>query len=262
MLSYQHIYHAGCLADVHKHASLSMLLDIMTAKDKPLTYIETHAGRGLYDLTSTEAKKTGEATAGILRIKSENRLPKDHPYTTALAQCKTQFSPNIYPGSPVLAATLLRPDDKMHLMELHPQEIEHLRCTMQNKNIQIHQRDGYEGLLALSPPTPRRGLVFIDPSYEMKTEYQDIPRHVEKLVKKWNVAVIAIWYPLLSARNHAPMLERLQALDLPKTFIHEVTFPPANKGHGLTGSGMFYANIPFSFEENLKTLENILPQRV
>ncbi|MCB1784332.1 MAG: 23S rRNA (adenine(2030)-N(6))-methyltransferase RlmJ [Alphaproteobacteria bacterium] len=262
MLSYQHIYHAGCLADVHKHASLCILLETLTAKDKPLTYLETHAGRGLYDLNSLEAQKTGEAAAGILRIKSENRLPAEHPYTKALAQCEKQQGPNIYPGSAALAAALLRQMDKMHLMELHPQEILALQHNMKNTNAQMYQRDGYEGLLALSPPTPRRGLVFIDPSYEIKTEYQDIPRHIEKLVRKWNVAVIAIWYPLLPANNHKPMLERLQALNLPKSFTHEVTFPPANEGHGMIGSGMFYANIPFGVEENLKTLENILPQRV
>ena len=120
MLSYQHIYHAGNLADVQKHALLAWMLDYLTQKDKPLSYIETHAGRGLYDLTSPEAVKTGEATAGIARI--EARFPPDHPYRRRLTEIRARYGTNAYPGSPMIAALTLRDGDTMHLAELHPQE--------------------------------------------------------------------------------------------------------------------------------------------
>jgi 23S rRNA (adenine2030-N6)-methyltransferase len=125
MLSYQHIFHAGNLADVQKHALLAWMLDYLTQKDKPLTYIETHAGRGLYDLGSDEAIKTGEAEAGIAR--AEDWFDKDHPYLRRLNEVRASYGPLAYPGSPMIAALSLRDQDTMHLAELHPQERQHLR---------------------------------------------------------------------------------------------------------------------------------------
>ena len=120
MLSYQHAFHAGNLADLQKHAALAAMLDYLLRKDKPLSYVETHAGRGLYDLGSAEARKTGEAAQGILL--DEAALAEDHPYRRALAAVRARHGPRAYPGSPLLAATLLRPGDRLHLAELHPQE--------------------------------------------------------------------------------------------------------------------------------------------
>ncbi len=120
MLSYQHIYHAGNLADVQKHALLAVMLDYLTRKDKPLCYLETHAGRGLYDLSSEEAVKTGEAKAGIAAV--GDWFAPDHPYRKALDQVQSLYGTQAYAGSPILAETLLRKIDKMHLAELHPQE--------------------------------------------------------------------------------------------------------------------------------------------
>src|SRR5690606_5502399 len=168
MLSYQHIYHAGCLADVQKHMVLSIILAHLVKKDKPLSYIETHAGRGLYDLKSPEALKTKEASHGIEKLWPE--VPKNTPYAKILEETHAHFGPSFYPGSPFIACSLLRVCDQLTFMELHPQEYDALKRTFKGRNIQIHQRDGYEGTLALSPPHPRRGLVFIDPSYEVKTE--------------------------------------------------------------------------------------------
>ena len=120
MLSYQHAYHAGNMADVHKHALLAWILDYLTQKDKPLCYIETHAGRGLYDLAGDAAAKTGEAAQGIDRAAA--RFPPDHPYIRLLARTRAAHGPRAYPGSPMLAALALRPGDSLHLAELHPQE--------------------------------------------------------------------------------------------------------------------------------------------
>ena len=125
MLSYQHAYHAGNMADVHKHAILSFVLDYLVQKPKPLSYMESHAGRGLYDLSGAEALKTGEAVAGIARV--QDRFPPDHPYMRALGAIRDTAGADAYPGSPLIARTLLRGEDTITLGEMHPQEVAALR---------------------------------------------------------------------------------------------------------------------------------------
>lgn len=254
MLSYQHIYHAGCLADVHKHAVLCALLFKMLEKPKPLTYIETHAGRGFYDLNAPEAQKTGEAKAGILKIRGAGMFPKDHAYSKVLDAFQSKYDENIYPGSAAIAGHMLRPEDKIHLMEMHPQEVLHLRRNMRNDNAHIHQRDGYEGLMAISPPTPRRGLVFIDPSYEIKTEYEKMPLVINSLLRKWPVAVVCIWYPILPAQAHVQMVKKLEDIKFPKSAFHEVEFAPIHE-KGMYGSGLYFINMPFGLENEIKKIE-------
>ncbi|MEX0303511.1 MAG: 23S rRNA (adenine(2030)-N(6))-methyltransferase RlmJ [Leisingera sp.] len=249
MLSYQHIYHAGNLADVQKHALLAWMLAYLTRKDKPLSYIETHAGRGLYQLNAPEAVKTGEADQGITRILSGQALAAEHPLHRALAETRAQHGPAAYPGSPLVAATLLRAGDAMHFAELHPQENAALRTALRPWKAKVHQQDGFELALSLAPPTPRRGLLLIDPSYEIKSDYSRIPGIIGKLHKKWNVGVIALWYPLLRDGGHQQMLKALEAQDLPGALRHEVSFPPAREGHRMVGSGMFVVNAPFGAED-------------
>ena len=129
MLSYQHAYHAGNIADLQKHAGLAWALDYLTRKDKPLTYLETHAGRGLYDLAGPEARKTGEAAAGIGALSGV--LPEGHPLGRVLTTIRDRHGPSAYPGSPAIAEALLRPDDRLHLAELHPAEHAALSKAMQ-----------------------------------------------------------------------------------------------------------------------------------
>lgn len=247
MLSYQHIYHAGNLADVHKHALLAALLSYLTRKDKPLSYIETHAGRGLYALDAAEAKKTGEAEAGIGR--AEALFAPDHPYRRVLGQVRARYGAAAYPGSPLVAALSLRPGDRMHLADLHPQEFVALCATMAPYGADCRQEDGLHFALARTPPDPRRGLMLIDPSYEVKADYAALPPLIGKVHAKWNVGVIVLWYPILASGAHRPMLATLDAMALPKALRHEVTFPPARDGHGMTGSGVFLVNAPFGSEE-------------
>ncbi|MFM2355417.1 MAG: hypothetical protein RLZZ528_1153 [Pseudomonadota bacterium] len=249
MLSYQHGFHAGNLADVHKHALLAFVLDYLTQKDKPLTYIETHGGRGLYDLSSPEAKKTGEAAAGIARAERERWFRPDHPYLTALARTRARHGAQAYPGSPLIAAELLRLEDRIHLAELHPQEHAALTEAMRDWYSVIHRRDGLELALALTPPDPRRGLLLIDPPYEVKDDYTRLPRIIEQVHRKWNVGIILLWYPILTTGAHLPMLTALTAANLARPFRHEVRFPPARDGHGMVGSGLFVVNAPFGLAE-------------
>lgn len=242
MLSYQHLYHAGNLADVHKHALLAWSLDYLTQKDKPLSYIETHAGRGLYDLSAEEALKTGEAAAGVAI--ATGWFGKDHPYQRCLHLTRDQFGKAAYPGSPLIAALSLRRGDAIHLAELHPQEHEHLRANLSPWAAQIERRDGLELALAMTPPTPRRGMMLIDPSYEVKDEYDRLTKVMVQLNRRWNVGVIALWYPLLTDGRHEEMLEVLDRA-FPDALRHEVGFPPARDGHRMVGSGMFVVNPPY-----------------
>ena len=254
MLSYQHIYHAGNLADVHKHALLARMLDYLTRKDKPLSYIETHAGRGLYDLASDEALKTGEAEKGIQLL--EGRFAPGHPYRQRLAEVRARYGATAYPGSPLIAALGLRDIDTLHLCELHPREGAALREVMAPWGAHLHAADGFATALALCPPTPRRGLMLIDPSYELREDYAALPRFIGQIHRKWNVGVIALWYPLLQGGVHAPMLKALTEAH-PEALRHEVRFPPAREGHRMEGSGMFVLNPPFGLDDEATALSEI-----
>lgn len=253
MLSYQHGFHAGNLADVHKHAALAFCLDYMVQKDKPLSYLETHAGRGLYDLDSPEARRTGEAAAGILRAR--DWFAPDHPYMRAQAAVQARHGAAAYGGSPLIAAALLRPGDRMHLAELHPQEHAALVQAMAGARprVGIRREDGAAMALALCPPEPRRGLVLVDPSWETAADLDRMPALVRKLHRKWNVGVIILWYPLLRDGPHRGMAAELAAA-IPGGMVHEVAFPPARPGHRMEGSGLFVVNPPWGLEAALAPL--------
>lgn len=248
MLSYQHIYHAGNPADVHKHAILAWMLNRLAEKPKPLTYVETHGGRALYDLSSDAARKTGEAAAGVARMLS--RFDPDHPYRRVVEAARAEAGAAAYPGSPRIASALLREGDSLHLAELHPQEHAALRGAMRGR-AKVHHADGFELALSLCPPEPRRGLLLIDPSFEIKTDYETIPKFIGKLHRAWNVGVIALWYPILTDGRHRGMVRAIEALDLPKVAKSEVAFPPVREGHGMVGSGMIVANAPFGLGEEM-----------
>lgn len=250
MLSYQHLYHAGNLADVHKHAALAWVLGYMTRKDKPISYIETHGGRGRYDLAAEEATKTGEAAAGI-EI-AQPWFAEGHPYARTIAACRAEHGPSAYPGSPWIASRLLRDDDILNIAELHPQENAGLRSAVPGAH--VHKRDGFDMAYAICPPTPRRGLMLVDPSYEVKADYDAIPRHISKFAKIWPVGVVMLWYPILTDARHSGMLRALRAA-LPDALAHEVRFPPAREGHRMVGSGLFVVNPPWGLAEELTDLK-------
>ena len=261
MLSYQHAYHAGNMADIHKHGSLAVLLSHMRKKPKPMTYMETHAGQGLYDLSAVESKKTGEAEQGIIKRLANGVPPLGHPYRTVIEQVRAKHGKTAYPGSPLIAHALLNPDDPQHLMELHPAEYEGLRRNMAGTGAHIHFRDGFEGVLSISPPPPgqpRRGLVFIDPSYEIKSDYRVCAEFVLELHKKWAEAVIVLWYPVLDYGLHMDMTDILYDANLPGLMRREVRFESPKQNHRLLGSGLFIVKPPFGCDKALDEVESWL----
>ncbi len=249
MLSYQHAYHAGGPADLHKHIALAELLTLLTRKPRGITYMETHAGRGLYDLASVESTKTGEAAEGITKVD----LP-DCPFAEALKSIRLMHGKTSYPGSPAIAAALMRESDKIHLMELHPAEFKALQVNLEGE-ASMHRRDGFEGVLAIAPTKPRKSLILVDPSYEVKTEYLQVADFTNKLVAKWPEATVMIWYPILKAVRHHEMLAALEVPHL----VDEVAFD-LKDNKGMTGSGLALVNAPYGSEAIFSRTREIAAQ--
>lgn len=243
--------------DVHKHAVLACILELMVGKAKPMTYMETHAGRGLYDLKSAEAQKTGEGKAGIEKLLKEKGIEEELSFLKYVQAVRKDFGPTIYPGSPLIAAQILRDTDEMDLMELHPQEILHLKMHLAHTPARIYFKDGYTGVLGLSPPTPRRGVVLIDPSYEVKREYSEVVDFLKKLQKKWAEAVIMLWYPILKEAYYEGMLDDIEGLKFPDLIKSELIFNDGTQ-KGLLGSGILILNAPYKADAEIEKIERVL----
>ncbi|MDC8831030.1 23S rRNA (adenine(2030)-N(6))-methyltransferase RlmJ [Alteromonas gilva] len=202
MLSYQHGYHAGNHADIIKHLCWVAVINRLKQKNKPFNLFDTHAGAGCYRLDSEQALKTGEFQSGIARL--DNITAQDPLLQDYLRILSSYSSDNQYPGSPLIASHLLREQDALHVMELHPGEFDALKQSTRQYRAQgqvhCHFRDGLAGLVALSPPQPNRGAVLIDPPYESRSEYQQVINTVKQCLKRWPQAQLLVWYPLLSAR--------------------------------------------------------------
>jgi 23S rRNA (adenine2030-N6)-methyltransferase len=246
MLSYQHGYHAGNLADVHKHRVLAHVLTqlVRAHPHQPITYMETHAGRGVYDLSDAQATKTGESREGILSLLNNKTAftRQDDAYMQAVKHTQARFGATWYPGSPHIARYILRPDDALCCFELHPQEFAALNMRLKTKNARLYKKDGYAGVLSLSPPSPHSSwLVLIDPSFEIKSEYDKVAEFIPQLLKRWSEAVILLWYPILDAGLHIPMIESLNARNFADIWHHEDMFP-ADSMLRMKGSGLFAVN--------------------
>ena len=272
MLSYRHSYHAGNHGDVLKHICQMLLIDKLKRKEKGFCYFDTHSGAGVYQLNSEEALKTKESKHGIERLAEHSVQNKALSDYLSFVNAYKEF--NQYPGSPEIAKSMLRPQDKLILMEWHNQEIQNLKSNLGGKNIAIHHRDGYEGLLALTPPDMQRGMVLIDPSYEVASEYQKVVDTVITAYKKWNSAIYVIWYPLISDRKSASATfnSSISKKGKSETMIESLTHHSfknllkvelcvtSNDAGGMYGSGMLIINAPWKLDEKIKeSLQELSP---
>lgn len=263
MLSYKHAFHAGNHADLLKHIILTLTLDLYKQKDKPFVYIDTHAGSGIYSLKDHEANTTNEYKHGINKLKPNDQLLKLAPsYFEVINKLNHNEERKLYPGSPYFASSLLREQDQMIFMELHNVEYEKLHKNFaRDPRCHLHHRDGFEGLVALTPPTPRRGLVLIDPSYELVEDYKTTISTIEKAIKRWNVGCFIVWYPLLAnSKDHSLyMHESFRKIQAKNSFTVKLCpQSPKDENVRMYGSAISILNAPYKLYEQVKLLLPLL----
>lgn len=258
MLSYQHAYHAGNFADVHKHLTLFAVIDHLLRKKSPVTYIDTHSGRGLYPLSVEETARLGEYRQGVAPLwharEALQATPLLGPWLSSLAAVQERpESLACYPGSPWWLSHRLQPRDRLVLFEMHPGEYRHLEGQALGTNVQRIQGDGLAGLLRRLPVSTPRLCVLIDPSYERKTEYREVAETVLSAMDKARHAVVLVWYPLLPAARHHELLDTLRDGGLRKIWRSELRHhEPAEGERGMVGSGMLVVNPPWGLGERLE----------
>jgi 23S rRNA (adenine2030-N6)-methyltransferase len=241
-VNYRHAFHAGNFADVVKHALLLAILRGLTAKPTPFAILDTHAGIGRYDLTAPEAHRTGEAAGGIRRVAHLT----EGPLADYAARVREAGFPGFYPGSPLIARAMLRPSDRLVLVERHPEDYATLKATFaRDPQVAVHRRDGFEAAIALTPFPERRGLVLIDPPFEQEGEFERIAASLAALRHRFRAAILAAWYPI---KHRAPVRAFHAALaGVPDCIAGEITLRPPLDPTRLNGCGLLVANPPFGF---------------
>lgn len=250
MLSYRHGFHAGNFADVLKHSLLTLAINALKQKDKPFVYIDTHAGAGKYSFKSEFAQKTGEYQQGIGRIWVAAQPPEEiRDYLAAVRAENTGKQLVRYPGSPQLVRRLVRSHDRLQLSELHGSDYESLQQLFAgDKQVSVAKEDGLERLSKKLPPIQKRGLVLIDPSYEVKSDYNRVVEALQGAYKHFATGVYALWYPIIDRNVTERMLQRLQAAGIPKQLRIEHCVAADGALRGMTGSGMLFINPPWQLQ--------------
>ncbi|WP_373603343.1 23S rRNA (adenine(2030)-N(6))-methyltransferase RlmJ [Aggregatibacter sp. HMT-949] len=257
MLSYRHSFHAGNHADVLKHIVLMLILENLKLKDKGFYYLDTHAGVGRYQLSSDEAEKTGEYKEGIGRLWERTDLPQEISRYVDLIKHLNFGAKTLryYAGSPLIAAQLLRPQDRALLTELHPRDFPLLRNNFKEfKNVSVKCDNGFQQLKATLPPKERRGLVLIDPPYELKEDYDLVVKAAEEGYKRFATGTYAIWYPVVLRQQTKRIFKGLQASGIRKILKIELAVRPDSDQRGMTASGMAVINPPWTLENQMKAM--------
>jgi len=251
-VNYRHAFHAGNFADVHKHVVLLALLERLKQKPKPLFYLDTHAGRGRYDLRAEDATRGGEWREGIARLASRTTAQSADLLRYLRATHALGATPTRYPGSPVLALAALRAGDRAVLIEQQPAEAQALKqSTLGHRNVATVCGDGYAALKTYLPPHENRGLVLIDPPYEAESEFADAARALQLGLTRWPNGVFALWYPIKAGSQAQRLNAALQGSGLRKLLRLELTVRPADSPVGLNGSGLVIANPPWKFDAEI-----------
>ena len=257
MLAYRHAFHAGNHADVLKHTVLTMVLRYMNTKDKGYRFVDTHAGAGGYSLEGRYAQKKGEFESGIATLWQRDDLPPE--IADYVAQVRA-FNPpkrlEQYPGSPAIANLLLRPQDQLRAFELHPTDHRILASFLaENPRAEVYDVDGFDGLKGQVPPSSRRAVVLMDPSYEGTRDYPRVIASLRDALVRFAEGVYMVWYPQVTKLEAAQLPKRLEGL-APKGWLHVrlTVQQPDAQGFGLSGSGVFIFNPPFTLHARLLEL--------
>lgn len=260
MLSYRHAFHAGNYADVLKHLILREILLYYREKNPDFVYFDTHAGTGLYDLSSKEALHNREYDTGIKRLfLAENLSPVLADF---VAQLKSACPENHYWGSAFWAGQLWQSPMKIRLFERHPRDYERLTENMKpfrlGRHLKISDGDGLSGLIGQLPPTPRRAVILIDPSYEQKTEYSAILNTLKEAKKRFSTGCYVIWYPILQKLECQEFIRKLHHQYADNFYYAELHIKaPSQDGYGMHASGMFVINPPYTLPERINP---VLPE--
>ena len=258
-MNYMHIYHAGNFADVAKHVALLYCLDALKRKEAAFFAMDTHAGRGFYDLQAPEASKSGEAERGVQRLIQtsigEAVLAR---YFAAIGARRGKRLAR-YPGSPALIANALRPQDRALFVELMPAEARACMREIDSPGrIRMEIGDGYEGLKACLPPQERRGLVLIDPPYECIDELKSMLLAFGDSRRRWPSGTFLMWYPIRGAAQRSTVHTRFEALRIPKMLCADLAIHPDDAGVGLAGSGLVIVNPPYGADEFLRSAYSLI----
>lgn len=258
-MNYRHAYHAGNFADVVKHVVLTRLIEYLKQKDKAFRIIDTHAGIGRYDLSSVEAQKTGEWLGGIGRLidapvggPAAGLLA---PYLEAVRALNPDGGIQKYPGSPLIARHLMRKQDRLSAIELHPKDVAKLRTLFAGDfQTRIIELDGWLALGAHLPPKEKRGLVLIDPPYEESGEFDRLVEGLARAHRRWPGGIYALWYPIKDRKAIIAFRKALKQSGIPRLLDIEFEIRPASSEPSLDGSGMVVVNPPFTLEGELRVL--------
>ena len=251
-VNYRHVYHAGNFADVAKHTGLIYCIDALQRKDAACFVLDSHAGRGFYDLQAAEAQKSGEAERGIQRlIETSIGTPALADYFSAIGARPGKRLAR-YPGSPALIARTLRPQDRALFVELLPAEARAAQREVESRGrVRTEIGDGYAALKAYLPPDERRGLVLIDPPYESLDELKSMLLAFADAYRRWPSGTFLLWYPIRSASQRSTVHARFEALRIPKMLFADLAIHPDDAGIGLAGSGLMIVNPPYGADDYL-----------
>ncbi len=256
MLSYRHSFHAGNHADVLKHAVQSLIIESFKVKEKPFLYLDTHSGAGRYQLSGEHAERTGEYLEGIARIWQRDDIPEAlSAYIEVVKALNPHGSLRYYPGSPLIARRLLREHDELNLSELHSSDYPLLRTEFsRDKRARVLREDGFQQLKSKLPPRSRRGFVLIDPSYELKSDYQNVVKGIQEGYKRFATGTYALWYPVVLRQQIKRLVKDLEATGIRNILQIELGVRPDSDQRGMTASGMIVINPPWKLAQQMKAV--------
>lgn len=265
-MNYRHIYHAGNFGDVMKHVVLTLLLKRLLLKDTPLCVLDTHAGIGKYALASEEAKKTGEFQSGIAVLLRCSGLPEVfEPYIRAVRQCgcrpEDESGPGWYPGSPWIVRHFLRSNDRLVLSELHSEDVQTLRRTFAgDRQVSVHHLDAYSALKAFLPPQERRGLILIDPAFEVENEFELVVNGIAEALGRFSTGVYAVWFPIKDRRPVEVFYDDCRRAGIGRMLALELLVYPDMQPERLNGCGMLIVNPPWQVDDALRSVLPVLQE--
>lgn len=256
-MNYRHAFHAGNHADVFKHIVLTRLIALMSRKEQPFAYIDTHAGLGLYDLRGDQATRTGEWLEGIARLwQATDRPALTDDYVKVINRLNTKGELRYYPGSPELARRLMRQQDRVLLNEKHPEDGKLLKENMKkDPRVAVHLGEGWHVPRALLPVAEKRAVMLIDPPFEQLDELKRCANALKETIGRMRQTVTAIWYPIKDdERTLKRFYQDLTSTGAPKLLRVELLVHPLDTPQSLNGSGLVIANPPWGLEEELNAL--------